>query len=160
MAADFEIRTSGDLKRLSRQLRQLNDTELKKRMSRELRAAAKPLVPRVRAAARQIPSQRGYRADGLRGALSRAVKVEVKPTGRQVGVRIRVDGRKMPDHMKSLPQYIEGNKPRWRHPVYGKDVWVQQNPKPFFYKALTVAGPIAQAAAQRVLDGIERDLAR
>lgn len=161
MVADFEIRSSRELKRTARQLRALNDKELTKRFRKELRAAAKPLVPAVRQGARQIPSKRGYSAEGLRGRLSRAVKLEVKTTGRQVGVRVRVDGRKMPDKQGSLPAYIEGNKPRWRHPVYGnREVWVQQPARPFFYKSLRMAGPLARGAVNRVLDGIERELGR
>lgn len=160
MPADFEIRSPRELKRIARELRGLDDKELKKRFRKELRAAAKPLVPAVRQATRQIPSKRPYRADGLRGQLSKAVKLEVKTSGKQAGVRVRVDGRKMPTHMKALPQYVEGNKPRWRHPVYGRDVWVQQDAKPFFYKSLRMAGPLARAAVNRVLTDIERDLTR
>jgi hypothetical protein len=136
----------------------MDSPELKKRFRKELRAAAAPLVPKVRSSIRSIPSNRGYSPDGLRGALAKAVKLEVKTAGRQAGVAIRVDGRKMPSHMKSLPSMAEGKK-RWRHPVFGnREVWVTQTPHPYFYSALRVAGPASRRAVSRVLDGISRDI--
>ncbi|MGW0764652.1 hypothetical protein [Streptomyces sp. NPDC002676] len=160
MVADFEVRTSSELKRLAKKLRQLDEKELKKRLTKELRAAGKPLVPRVRSAARATPSKRPYRPDGLRGTLSKAVKLQVRTSGRDAGVTLRVDGRKMPAHMKALPKYMEGKKKPWRHRVYGRDVWVTQEPHPFFYKSLQASGPLARAAVNRVVDGIKRDLER
>jgi len=152
------LRDSGDLKRISRELRRMDDKELKKRFRKELRAAAAPLVPRVRASIRSIPSNRGYSPDGLRAALSKAVKLEVKTAGRQAGVAIRVDGRKMPSHMKSLPSMVEGKK-RWRHPVFGhREVWVNQTSEPYFYNVVRLAGPAARRAVSKVLDGISRDI--
>lgn len=160
MVADLELRTSRDLVRIARELRHVDDKELTRRFRRELRAAAKPLVPAVRQAIRRIPSTRPYQAGGLRGRLSKAVKLEVKTSGRQAGVVIRVDGRKMPSHEKALQSYLEGTKPRWRHPVFGRrTAWVQQPPKPYFYRTVTAAaGPRARAAVGRVLDQISRDI--
>lgn len=136
----------------------MDDKELKKRFRKELRKAAAPLVPKVRASIRSIPSSRSYSPDGLRGALSKAVKLEVKTTGRQAGVAIRVDGRKMPSHMKSLPSMVEGKK-RWRHPVFGnRENWVNQPSEPYFYHVVRVAGPASRAAVGKVLDGISRDI--
>lgn len=156
----MSIRLQGgqDLRRISRELRRMDNPEIKKRFRKELRAAARPLVPKVRQAIREIPSNRGYSPDGLRGALSKATKLEVKTAGRSAGVAIRVDGRKMPSHMKSLPAMVEGKK-RWRHPVYGnRENWVNQPSHPYFYDALRAAGPASRRAVSRVLDGITRDL--
>ncbi|MEU6552118.1 hypothetical protein ABZ915_17805 [Streptomyces sp. NPDC046915] len=155
----MSIRLQGgeDLRRISRELRRMDNPEIKRRFRKELRAAARPLVPKVRQAIRQVPSNRGYSPDGLRGALSKATRLEVKTAGRQAGVAIRVDGRKMPSHMRSLPSMVEGKK-RWRHPVFGHDVWVTQTSHPYFYDALRTAGPASRRAVSRVLDGITRDL--
>ena len=152
------LRDSGDLRRISRELRRMDDKELKKRFRKELRKAAAPLVPKIRQSIRSIPSSRGYSPDGLRGALSKAVKLEVKTVGKQAGVAIRVDGRKMPSHMKSLPSMVEGKK-RWRHPVFGhREVWVNQPSEPYFYHVVRVAGPASRKAVSKVLDGISRDI--
>ncbi|MEU0039103.1 hypothetical protein [Streptomyces sp. NPDC006333] len=166
MVATVRLRSAGELKRISRELRSLGDRELKKRFSKELRAEAKPLVPAVKAAIRQVPSKRPYRSDGLRGRLAKAVKLEVKTSGRQAGVRIRMDGRKMPDKQGSLPRLVEGEgvlrgrrvDTRWRHPVYGQDRWVQQPPKPFFYKTVRSLGPRSRVGVNRVLNQISRDI--
>ena len=154
----IRLQDGGDLRRISRELRRMDDKEVKKRFRKELRAAAKPLVPKVRASIRGIPSKRGYSPDGLRGALSKATKLEVKTTGKQAGVAIRVDGRKMPSHMKSLPSMVEGKK-RWRHPVFGnRNVWVNQPKHPYFYNVVRIAGPASRRAVNRVLDGITKDI--
>ena len=154
----IEVRRGRDLQRISRELRRMDSPEIKKRFRKELRAAAAPLVPRVRSAIRSIPAKQGYAPGGLRSSLSQATRLEMKTTGRQAGVAIRVDGRKMPSHMKSLPSMVEGKK-RWRHPVFGnRDVWVNQTSHPYFYNALRVAGPASRRAVSRVLDGISRDI--
>ncbi|MGW1000480.1 hypothetical protein [Streptomyces sp. NPDC002520] len=152
------VRDSGDLRRISRELRAMDDKKVKTKFRRELRKAAQPLVPKVRASIRNIPSKRAYSPDGLRGSLSRATRIEVKTTGREAGVAIRVDGRKMPGHMKSLPSMVEGKK-RWRHPVFGnREVWVDQPKHPYFYNVVRAAGPLARRAVSKVLDDISKEI--
>jgi hypothetical protein len=152
------VRDSGDLRRITRELRRMDDKELKKKFRRELRKAAAPLVPKVRASIRSIPSKQAYSPAGLRGALSKATRLEVKTVGKQAGVAIRVDGRKMPAHMKSLPSMVEGKK-RWRHPVYGnRNNWVNQPSEPYFYRVVRAAGPAARRAVGRVMDDISKDI--
>jgi len=159
VVADFEMRTGRDLTRIARELRAMNNPELKKRFSNELRQAAKPMVPAVKQAIRQIPSKQGYTADGLRGRMARAVKLEVRTTGRDAGVRIRVDGRKMPSGDKSLQAYMEGVKKPWRHPVYGnREVWVRQSPKPYFYRTVESMGQRARQGVNRAIDRVADDI--
>ncbi|MFI0900561.1 hypothetical protein [Streptomyces sp. NPDC020983] len=137
----------------------MDDKELLKRFRKELRAAGKPLVPLVRASIRRIPSSRPYSAQGLRGQLSRATGLEVKTVGRQASAAIRVDGRKMPNKARSVQAYMEGTKPRWRHPVFGNTVWVQQPAHPYFFKVVApAAGPRARAAVNRVMDSVSKDI--
>lgn len=159
---------SGDLKAISRALRkQADGKRLRAELTKELRQAARPLVPKVKAAWRSAPSSRGKatrRGGSLRGQLAKATRVEARLTGKQAGVRVRTDGRRMPDRMKALPGYVEGVRQRpWRHPVYGnRNTWVTQEPFPRFYDA--VAGPGDEVAARRavnqaidkVFDAIER----
>ncbi|MFB7736164.1 hypothetical protein ACFC08_17620 [Streptomyces sp. NPDC056112] len=158
MVAGLELRTGKELTRIARELRRMDNPELKKRFNKELRAAAKPMVPAVRQAIRQIPSQRRYTASGLRGRMSKAVKLEVRTTGKDAGVRIRVDGRKMPNREKSLQSYMEGVKPRWRHPVFGHDVWVQQPSKPYFFKTVDQLGRQTRQNVNRAIDQVARDI--
>lgn len=153
------LHTGTELRTITRKLRKMDQKEVLKRFRKELRATATPLVPVVRASIRNIPSKRAYGSSGLRGQMSKATRVEVKTSGNQAGVAIRVDGRKMPSHQRALPSYMEGLKKPWRHPVFGHDVWVaQQPPHPYFYRALGVAGPAARAAVDRVVKGITHDI--
>lgn len=159
MPSSARLRHGRDLTRIVRELKQMDDREVLKRFRKELRGAARPLVPIVRASIRAIPSSRPYTADGLRGQLSRATTLEVKTVGRQASAVIRVDGRKMPNRAKSVQAYMEGTKPRWRHPVFGnREVWVQQPAQPYFYKVMDRAGPLARLAVNRVMDQISRDI--
>jgi hypothetical protein len=152
------VRDSGDLRRISRELRRMDDKEIKKRFRKELRAGGGAARAEGPASIRSIPSKQAYSPDGLRGALSKATRLEVKTVGRQAGVAIRVDGRKMPSHMKSLPSMVEGKK-RWRHPVYGnRENWVNQSAEPYFYQVVRAAGPASRRAVSKVLDGISRDI--
>lgn len=154
------LRHGKDLRDISRELRSMGNKELTKRFRKELRAAATPLVPMVRASIRAIPSSRPYTSAGLRGQLVRATGVQVKTTGKQAAVIIRVDGRKMPNRSKRVQEYMEGtvSKP-WRHPVFGNaGVWARQPPQPYFYKVVRSAGPRARAAVGRVLDKVSKDI--
>jgi len=153
MVADFEIRGGEDLRRISRELRRMDERELRK-----LRASAKPLVPLVRASIMRIPSKSSGKT-GLRKAMARAVTLKVRTTGRDAGVSIRVDGRKMPPGKGALPAYMEGRKSPWRHPVYGNtDTWVTQRSHPYFYRIAVPYGRRAKSAIAKVARGISRDI--
>lgn len=160
---------SGDLKAISKALRHHADGKrLRKELTDELRAAARPLVPKVKAAWLAAPEFQGRRGRGraaqpdLRKRLADATWLQVRLTGKEAGVRIRSDGRRMPDRMKALPGYAEGIRRRpWRHPVYGnRDVWVNQRPFPRFYAAVqpdeATARRHVNAAVDKVFDAIER----
>jgi len=152
-------RKGKDLAQISRELRKMNNKQMATRFRKELRAAASPLVPAVRASIRRLPSSRGYSASGLRGRLSRATKLEVRTTGKEAGVAIRVDGRKMPAHQRAVPAYMEGTKKRWKHPVYGRrSLWVSQGAHPYFYRVMAAAGGRARTAVGRVMDQVSKDI--
>ncbi|HEY6116223.1 MAG TPA: hypothetical protein VI172_09720 [Candidatus Dormibacteraeota bacterium] len=154
----MSMRTGDDLRRISRELNRMDNQEVKKRFRKELRATAQPFVPLVRNSIKSIPSKRPYTAEGLRGQLAKATRIEVRTVGRDAGVAIRVDGRKMPSKMKALPKGMEGTK-RWRHPVFGnREVWVNQAPHPYFFHVVRPAAVAGRRAAARVVDSITRDI--
>ncbi|HEY3261846.1 MAG TPA: hypothetical protein VGJ95_16540, partial [Pseudonocardiaceae bacterium] len=118
---------TGDLKRASKALRGHGDGKrLRKELVAELKAAAAPSVPRVKAAWMAAPSQghgsgtRGRRDQpNIRKLLADSTWVQARLTGKEAGVRVRSDGRKLPDGMKALGGYAEGIRRRpWRHPAY------------------------------------------
>lgn len=147
------IRDRGDLKAIARDIRKAtNAGQLRKELSRGIRAELKPLVPRVRAA---------YGGgEHLRPALRKATRVEVKLSGRQAGARIRVDGRRMPDGMGSLPAMYEGDK-RWRHPVWGnREVWVTQMPHPTFYRVVRPWEGIIRRRIEKIAEQVVAKIAK
>jgi hypothetical protein len=158
MTSNLGLRHGDELIRVARKLKALDDKKVLARFRSELRAAARPVVPAVRASIRRIPSSRPYSADGLRGRMAKATNLQVKTAGRQASVIVRVDGRKMPDKARSVQAYMEGTKPRWRHPVFGHDWWVQQPPQPYFYNVMRMAGPLGRAAVGRVMNKFNKDL--
>lgn len=152
------LRGGEELAAISRQLRTMgNGREIKKQFTRELRTVARPMVPAVRASINAIPASSGA-SSGLRKRMAAATRLKVRTVGRQANVSVLVDPRKMPEHEKSLPAYMEGTKRNWRHPVYGRGVWVSQKPHPYFYKVVLPIGLRARSAAGRVIDGITRKI--
>ena len=161
---DVTIRDAGDLKRLARDLRDLADgKELRKELTGGFRDVLRPIAAEVKAAYRSGPSRgrRGRPGPPLRSLLAKATRVEVRTTGRMAGARVRVDGRKMPDRMKSIPAYWEGYKRPWRWPVYGnRQAWAQGRARPTFDRTVEPHAGDAGRAVDAVLDGVRRKLER
>lgn len=149
--AGIYIRDTGDLKRVTRQLRQVADgRELLKELRSGLRAVLNPIRDEVRAT---------YGGGHLRGALARATRTEIRTGGKLAGARILVDGRKMPAGMRSLPSYWEGYKRPWRHPVFGnRNAWVSQAAHPTFDRTVEPHEDDATRAVDDVLAAIARKL--
>lgn len=162
---------SGDLKRLAKDLRQHADGKaLRKELTGGMRDALRPLIPQVRAAYLAAPSggspksrSRATQPD-LRVLLAKSVRLEVRTAGKLAGARIRADGRRMPNRMKSLPAYWEPERSRrrWRHPVFGnREVWVQQPaPGPTFYRVLAPHADDTARVIERVVNDVRRKLER
>lgn len=143
--------------------------DLIRRMTKEIRAEAKPALVAVRRAALASPSMGQSRRRGrpsLRRELSRATILKVK-TNNAATVVIKTDPKKIRDpDMKGLPPYIEGSGGFrgtqvgvLRHPVFGNtDVWVRQDRMPYFYQTAARYGPRVFAGIGRVMDEIEREL--
>jgi hypothetical protein len=136
---EFELRDTGDLLRVTRALGRTKDgRQIRRNLASELRGMQAPLVRKVKLAWRSAPSRQSRRRGaGLRSELARVTRGEVRLTGREAGIRIRTDGRRMSAGRKSLPQYAEGTKRPWRHQVFGDDdTFVSQSPFPRFYAAV------------------------
>jgi hypothetical protein len=156
-----------ELRTVARRLRDMSDRKAAAEFRKQIRAAAAPLVPVVRARIGAIPSKQGSRSragGSLRSQMRRATKLYVRTTGPLTGVVIMVDGRKMPSHEGRLPAYMEGTLPRWRHPVFGptpanpKPAWVQQAPKPYFYDTVRPLGVGARVAVFRAMSRVGEDV--
>lgn len=160
----WELKHGKDLKRISAELRKMDDREVLKRFRRELRAAAAPMVPAVRASIANIPVKGTSGSTGLRQRLQKATRLEMRTAGRMAGIRIRVDGRKMPEGQGSLPSMMEGLKP-WRHPVYARAgtprttwTWTGQDPHAYFYPVMRRLGLASRVAVNRAMNQVTKDI--
>jgi hypothetical protein len=168
---DVTVRTSvhtrgnADLRVIARELRAMNDRKVKDLFKGRLTGAARPFVPRVRAAVLAIPAT-GEKHTGLRARIAACAEVASwESGGRSVNVAVEMNPKRMPPRELGLPLYMEGvadkgRHNRWRHPVYGrsKDPWVTQPSHPYFYGAARPFGPAARDALGKALDDITRQL--
>jgi hypothetical protein len=168
------IRDNGDLKAVGRALREAaNGKELRKQLTRELKHELAPMVASVKAAWRAAPSSQGRssrRGGSLRSLLARATRAEVRLSGRQAGIRVRTDGRRMPSGMKGLPGLAEGlghavdrRRGRWRHPVFGdRDTWVSQRPFPGqpFYSSVQPHEARVRREVEQAVEAVFKQIVR
>lgn len=156
----FDVEHSGkDLAQISRQLRSTaNGKVLRREMSKNLRIAAAPLVPAVRASIGKIPVTGGD-TSGLRARLQKATRLSVITAGKNASVSVLVDPKRMPSGQKALPAYMEGTKNKWRHPVFGnEDNWVAQKAHPYFYKVVRPAGATAKLAVNQAIKTVTKKI--
>jgi hypothetical protein len=152
------------LRAVARQLRDMDDTKLKRMFKDRLVEAARPFVPAVRASAMAIPAH-GPATTGLRSRIAACATVGAWDSGaRQVSVAVEIEPGRMPSGEKGLPLYMEGvgtgRHDRWRHPVFGRreDHWVQQPSHPYFYQAASGFGRAAGEAMRAAVEDITRQL--
>jgi hypothetical protein len=159
------IGDSDDLRRLNKQLHQQADgKELRKELNAAFRAVMNPIRDQVKAAYLAAPAYRGRRfrqGPPLRTLLAKATRTEIRTAGKMAGIRVRVDGRKMPSGMKSLPAYYEGYKRPWRHPVHGdRETWRAQPARPTFDRTVEPHEDEAGRAIEQAIEQVRRKLER
>ena len=141
--------TQNDLRDLARAINKHGDAKaLRKQLRDGLREPVKVLVPKARAA---VMSQSGP-GTGLRKDMARAVQVKVDLGLRssRIGVRIRLDGKKLRSRPAGLVAMYEGTKP-WRHPVFGTGRWVSQESRGFLTETVRSAEPWIGRSIQRAM---------
>jgi hypothetical protein len=152
---------------LSAELKTRGRLDLKRDLTRAVRAEGQPAVAAVQAAWRSVQvtgSSRGGTAHpdvsrGLRGRVAAASRVQAT----QAGVRITVDGKKVdPVYGNSLAWYLNGSGRRpWRHPVFGRTAnpqdWQQQQGQEVFFQTLREHGPRFRAAIERAMEETARN---
>lgn len=158
--ASLAIRGSEQLRAAARSLKAAGSPGkgIRSKMRRNIVAAVKPMKTAVQSNARSIPAH-GPDHTGLRAALARATQVRIRASGSSALVRLWVNPDRMPAGQRTLPALMEGER-RWRHPVHGTDVWVDQSSHPFFAPAVTPRLIGVQraviAAAEETVAEIER----
>jgi len=155
------------------------DAEIQKNLRKNLRKAAKEVVPKAQRAVLSIPSE--HRSDiharrpvgmGLRAAIAASMKISIKAAKKKSGVFIRVD-RKMfvalsqrsGKKPEKLPKYVDGVIKRWKHPVFAHQMdkpekWPIQPSHPFFLKTIKENKPLfvreVEKAMQQAFDELDK----
>jgi hypothetical protein len=149
-----------DIAAFVKDLRKLEDGKvIIKKLTKEIRTEARPALKTVRQKIMAMPSQGENARRGrplLRRSLQRATVMSVR-SRKAAAITIKTDPKKMPEGLKGIPPYIEGEG-RHRHPTFGHEPWVNQPPVPFFYGTLRPYEPKVQAAGSRAIEEIKKEL--
>lgn len=124
---------------------------LRRRMKRSITAAVEPMKKAVQQEIRNIPSA-GHEGKSLRAAMVKATKTRIRASGSTALVRLEVAPGLMPKGQDNLPAYMEGQLPRWRHPVFdsSRERWSNESQEPHPYFARTVRPHIIAVRASVV----------
>lgn len=132
------VNGAAELAALSVRLKAAGMGGLRLEMTRAIRVAAKPVIPKLRDAATADLPKAGGLADRV---AAQPIKVSVRTGARSAGVSIRA-------------RYTSTNKGEWRHPVWGQKVWVSQSFAPaagWFDKTIERDAPEIRTAVTAVL---------
>lgn len=125
MAENFRIEGAERFLRLSKALKAAGQTELRKELNKSLKDAVKPLIPKVKDAARTKLPQRGGLAKKVASA---PVRPQVRTGQATAGVRLVVGKRRG-------SAAASANRGVVRHPVFGRNQWVEQRVEPGWFDA-------------------------
>ena len=144
------IKGAEDLLKLSKRLKAAGQSELRKELHKAVRETAKPLIPKVRAAARkQLPKQGGLNERIAKKPYRAQVRTGAKTAG------VRITGTKVD------PRINEG---RVAHPVFGRprSTVVQRVPSAdgYFDDTLRDEGPEIRDELRKTLAAWTNRLAR
>jgi hypothetical protein len=126
---EIDAKTGHELAALARKLKQVGDGRVVPREFRKaLRKAGLPALAAGKNAARSLPSRNTGKSD-LRRNMARAMVMRISVTGEpqmKIGVAKKTLGTQ-----RNLPKLT--NQGTWRHPVFGRDVWVVQSSVPGWF---------------------------
>ena len=154
---------------VARELRRMNDRQVKEIFRRRLETAAQPYPARVRASVMAIPVKEDGRHTGLRARIANCVEVSTGTDAKSAYASIWVNPMRMLPDYTTLPLYMQGvsagrrrRYDRWRHPVFGRrenpNDWQPQAAHPYFYQAASPFGRAAGGAIRQGLDDITRKI--
>ena len=134
---------------------------LRKDLMVKLKMAVEPAVAEVAGKLRAIPHESAVKSSPPLGSyLEARVKPQVRLSGKSTGVRVRVAKTPALRGFTHAARYL--NRGRWRHRVYGRDVWVtQQSPIPgYFDRTLRDGKRAYRKAIIAALDDMSRRIDR
>jgi HK97 gp10 family phage protein len=111
------------------------------------------LRPGLRAAGNIVADDAKRRA-AWSTRIPRAIRVSITFSGSRPGVAVVVNQRKAP-HARVYEN--AGQEGTFRHPVFGRDVWVTQKARPFLFPALSANVRESLAEIGDVVDRVTRE---
>ena len=144
----MEIRTTEDLQRLGKRLRDAGRGDLRRVVLSRMRAEAKPVLPEVRENARSTLPSRGGLAELIAGS---RMGIRTRLSASSVGVRVVASN---PHDIRQL------NAGRLRHPLFGdREHWYTQQVQPgWFDRPLEERAPAMRRSITEALDEVARRL--
>lgn len=95
--------------------------------------------------------QKAWSNSRLRPTVARAVRAQVNTGRSSISLRMRAAQAAMPPDQRRLPRYL--NRGKWRHPVFGGDIWVEQvAPPAWFDDAAKTQGPVVRGRTLNTVD--------
>lgn len=181
------IEGTDQLVAVARRLKDAGEKGLQRELARAVRKNADPIVTALRGAITSLPvtgargrgsrvranydldrakrlteknALRALSRAGLRASIARAIRADLKLSGRSPGVKISVKGQLLPPDQRSLPKLLDAPG-GWRHPVWGNRTnWVDQAGRPWWDVTIKPHVPKARAdiiaAANTVLEKIAK----
>jgi hypothetical protein len=150
------------LRELAAHLKSLEDGKaLRRDLAKRLRQAAKPVVPKIKASIRSMPSQGRGSGPSMRAAIAKRISLRARVTsGRTAGIKL-VAGKPLLRGFENAPKRFN-RKSAFRHPVFGnREHWVEQRGKPgWFDDVIAENRPHFRKAVVDTLDDFKKELNR
>ncbi|MBB2909325.1 hypothetical protein FHS43_000571 [Streptosporangium becharense] len=185
MVADVRVTGAEQMRKLAADLKRVDKT-LAAKLRKTIRDAARPAVADAKTAVRSLPVTgahggggtartehnlgrarkpadqraiaRARARSGLRRTIAAAIKTDIRDGGRRAGVRIIVDGSKLPADQRTLPRRLNSKK-GWRHPLFGnRKHWYAQKGKPWFEPSIKRHADRIRKTILAAMDEIAREL--
>jgi hypothetical protein len=157
MVVEVKITGKAEVKAASRRVRESgNPRAVRKELNQALREAAAPAVEDVKQAALHLPAKSHRRI--LRQRIADSTSAQAKSGGRDPSVAIRISRARMKGKAP-VPQLMD--KGPFRHPVFGREKWVQQDGFPkWFEKAVEKSVPEVRERVKEAADHIEAGMSK
>lgn len=165
---EIRIATDGekDFRRISNEFGEAANGKLQRELRKNLYATAMPILNDLKAAvmAVEVTSSKGGMAPpSYSRQLRRRVAAALRVTIAYGGVRFGAADSQIGPYGAALAKYLDAEIPRyqnWRHPVFGKDIWVVQHGSPWFFETIRRHTDDFEAACFKAISETLRDLAR
>lgn len=133
---------------------------LRRDLLRELRDAARPLVPELQSAVRALPDASPAEAvPSLREAVASQITVGARLSGRSTGVKVTVGTKKDPRGFKFAARKLN-RRSGWKHPVFGnRDVWVTQTGREWFEPTILAKREQVRGAVVTAIESMAQRIA-